>query len=321
MAKPLRYRGRAMKLSYRKRRDQALKKFSETDILNILTTVTIRSGIPLVYKIGRPCRIKKAYLIAFILDRRLMGSVYEQMETESSLYLGMHYDHSAFHYHYSRLSPAVFLRLTNQFCNMICNLLQDLILLHIFDSTALSTSVREERTVQGLRKKERLTQKFHTLLGYDPPNQIVVVEAMLATDHHTSDNQGALRMMRIDLRGYAFGDTAYETYDLIEATENAGLVPVYKPSKKPLGRPLTPKGRRRNLWDGNPNRLYKEIRGTGEVLYGAATRCGLIRTESKREENRLKDALLIGLRQNLLTYIRLKALSRIIRKTRLHRYL
>ena len=63
-------------------------------------------------------------------------------------------------------------------------------------------------------------------------------------------------------------------------------------------------------------RMYKDIRGTGEVLYGAATRYGLIHTNSRRDVNRRKDGLLIGLRQNLLTYLRLKALIGIIRKTR-----
>ncbi len=61
--------------------------------------------------------------------------------------------------------------------------------------------------------------------------------------------------------------------------------------------------------------MYKDIRGTGEVLYGAATRCGLIHTNSRRDENRAKDGLLIGLRQNLFAYLRLKALIGIIRKT------
>jgi hypothetical protein len=63
--------------------------------------------------------------------------------------------------------------------------------------------------------------------------------------------------------------------------------------------------------------LYKEIRGTGEVLYGAATRAGLIHTKSIRTDNQNKDSLVIGLRQNLFTYLRLKALIRIIRKTQL----
>lgn len=72
-------------------------------------------------------------------------------------------------------------------------------------------------------------------------------------------------------------------------------------------------------WDGNPHRLYEDIRGTGESLYGAATRSGLIHTQSRREDNRAKDGLLIGLRQNLFAYLRLEVFLRIIRKTRVNR--
>lgn len=153
------------------------------------------------------------------------------------------------------------------------------------------------------------------MLGYDPPHQLVVVEAMLATDHHISDSKGAVRMICHGLKGYSLGDSAYETYELIAKAEEVGLIPIFKPTKKPVKKKLSAKARRRKVWNGNSSRWYKEIRGVGEVLYGAATRAGLIHTHSYYEPNRLKDALLIGLRQNVLTYLRLEALARIIRKT------
>jgi hypothetical protein len=246
----------------------------------------------------------------------MYGDRYEEMELDSELFLGRHYDHSNFWYHFNRLPAKVIQRITWHYERLIITFLEQEIILHIFDSTALSTSVREERTRQGLRKKDRLTQKYHTLLGYDPPNQIIVVEADLATNNHVSDNQGALQMLPGDKKGYSFGDGAYETYELTQATEEAGLVPVYKATKKSVAKTLTAKARRRKAWDGNPKRLYKEIRGVGEVLYGAATRAGLIHTQSRREDNRQKDALIIGLRQNFLTFLRLEALRRIIRKSR-----
>lgn len=237
------------------------------------------------------------------------------MEIDSELYLGRHYDHSALQYHYSNLDVQVICALTNLFKDKINNLLTEDILFHIFDSTALSTSVREERTRQGLRVKEKLTQKLHTMLGYDPPRQLIVVEAMLATDHHVSDSKGAIIMLHDGLHGFGLGDSAYETYELTVKTEEVGLIPIYKPTIKPVKKKLSAKARRREQWNGNPSRFYKEIRGVGEVLYGAATRAGLIRTHSYTVPNRLKDALIIGLRQNVLTYVRLKALLGFIRKT------
>jgi len=189
-------------------------------------------------------------------------------------------------------------------------------LLHIADSSALSTSVRVERIRQGTRNKVKLTTKFHTLLGYEPPNQTIVVEGMLASNNKLSDSKGAQTMLAgKDLKGYSFGDSAFETYDLIDQTLEQGLIPVYKPTKKSVSKKLSAKARLRKSWNGNHSRLYKDIRENGEVLYGGATRCGLIHTNSIREDNRQKDALLIGLRQNLFTYLRLKVLIGIIRKS------
>lgn len=302
-------------ISYRKRRDLMLKKFSTPKILDKLTEVTRRKGLIIIYKIGRHCEIPKEKLITFVIFSRMSHKGYEVMEQESELYLNRHYDHSAFQYHYANLSVTVIYQLTYLFRDMIYKLINE-IYLHIFDSTALSTSVRAERTRQGIRKKEKLTDKFHTLLGYDPPFQIIVVEGMLMTDHHTSDGKGGeILLQQTKIKGYGFGDTKYGTYDLIQLSEEQNLIPVFKQDKKRVRKTLSAKARHRKIWNGNPQRMYKDIRGTGEVLYGAATRCGLIHTNSRRDDNRAKDGLLIGLRQNLLTYLRLKALMRIIRKT------
>ena len=151
-----------------------------------------------------------------------------------------------------------------------------------------------------------------------PPNQTIVVEGMLASGNKLSDSRGAQIMLAgKDLKGYSFGDSAFETYDLINLTLEQELIPIYKPTKKSVSKKLSAKARLRRDWNGNHSRLYKDIRGTGEVLYGAATRCGLIHTNSIREDNRQKDALLIGLRQNLFAYLRLKVLWELLEKLHL----
>ena len=284
-------------------------------IIEQLSEVVRRKCLVIVYRKGRPCEIRKEKLITFILIARMNHKVYEIMEMESELYLKRHYDHSAFQYHYSNLGENTIYALTELFRDKIYNLINE-IYLHIFDSTALSTSVRAERTRQGIRKKEKLTDKFHTLLGYDPPFQIIVVEGMIMTDHHTSDSKGGeILLQQTKIKGYGFGDSKYGTYGLIDLSEEKSLIPIFKQDKRRVRKTLSAKARHRKIWNGNPQRMYKDIRGTGEVLYGAATRCGLIHTNSRKDENRAKDGLLIGLRQNLFTYLRLKALIGIIRKT------
>lgn len=303
--------------TYRQRRDLMLKNFSSLAITNVLSEAILRSGLLIISKRGRPCEIKKNKLIGYLLFARLCGDGYEKMEQDSELYLNRHYDHSNFQYHYTRLPESLIICLTSLLEEKIKLLINE-VHLHIFDSTALSTSVREERLRQGTRNKEKLTTKFHTMLGYDPPFQLIVVEGMLASDKHTSDAQGARIILRDkdDIKGYGFGDSAFETYDLIDDCIAVDIDPIFKPTIKPVKKKLSAKKQLRNIWDGNHSKLYKEIRGIGEVLYGAATRAGLIHTNSIRTDNQNKDSLVIGLRQNLFTYLRLKALIGIIRKTR-----
>ena len=303
--------------TYRQKRDLALKNFSILKIHSVIKQALEETNVCLRRRRGRPCAVRKEFLIGYIVLWRMLRRGYEEMEMDSEAYLGRHYDHSTLQYHYCELNEEVLHKLQVAFLEKAKDLLDEEILFHIFDSTALSTSVRVERTREGLRNKEKLTQKFHTLLGYAVKNQIVLVEGMLASDHTVSDSQGAREILPlVDLRGYSLGDSAYETYDLVQETEWAGLIPIYKPTKKKIKRKLTPKYRRRKVWLGNPYRYYKEIRGLGEVLYGGATRAGLIHTESRRDDNGRKDALLIGLRQNLFSYLRLKALNCFFRKSR-----
>ncbi|MBU90550.1 hypothetical protein CMO94_03320 [Candidatus Woesearchaeota archaeon] len=117
-----------------------LKKFSSPKIVEVLTEVTIRSGIYLSFKKGRPCEIKKEKLVSFVIFARLCDDVCEQMELDSEVCLGRYYDHSAFQYHYTRLSENAIQRLTSLFRDKIYVLVNE-IYLHIFDSTALSTTV------------------------------------------------------------------------------------------------------------------------------------------------------------------------------------
>jgi hypothetical protein len=303
------------KIPYRKRRDLALKKFSSLEIQNHLTAALKERNLIQVYKEGRPCDVSKYRLIAYIVDGRQHSKVYELLEEESDVYLNEHYDVSTLQYHYEQLTCEQIYDIAMLFRDKIYTLSNEIIL-HVLDSTALSSSVRDERTRQGLRKKEKITDKIHTVTGYDPPLQILIVEDIIMSDHHLSDGKGGEKIVsRNNFKGYIFGDSKYGTYDLIQLAEDKLLFPVLKQDKRNVRKGLSAKARRKKQWNGNPKRLCKEIRGMVECIYGGATRAGLIKTNSLNENNRYKDGLLIALRQNLYTYLRLKSLIRVFRKS------
>jgi hypothetical protein len=302
-------------ITYRRRRDLALKKFSNVEIINLLTNTLKDAGLVKIHKEGRPCDIEKQKLIAYIIDGRQHCKGYEKLEQESELYLNEHYDHSTLQYHYTVMPEETIYKIAMLFRDKVYALANEIIL-HILDSSALSSSVREQRTRQGLRIKEKITDKIHTTVGYDPPLKIVVVEDTILSNHHLSDGKGGEKMvMRNNFKGFLFGDAKYGTYDLIQLAEDENLFPVLKQDKRKPRKGLSAKARRRKEWNGNPKRLCKEIRGMVETVYGGATRAGLIHTKSLTVNNRYKDGLLIALRQNLYTFLRLKALIRVFRKS------
>ena len=184
------------------------------------------------------------------------------------------------------------------------------------------------------------------MLGYHPPNQIIVLECIIYTDKHISefyeempealpmsisefyeempealpmyisDSEGVKRILRNNetICGYCFGDSAFETHILIELCLEKNITPIFKPTKTPVRIKTSAKAMKK-IWNGNYSRLYREIRGTAEVLYGAITIYSLIHSNSRLVENQYKDPLLVALRQNLFTLLSLLSFIAIVRKT------
>ena len=301
-------------ISYWKRYDLMYKKYSKKSIINITENELRAKNLIKKHTRGRKTLVRKEKIIAFILVEKILVSPYREMELDGDSYLPHRYDHSLYQYHYTCLSEETLHEISLVF-ERRCEQLLNEILLHIVDSTALSTSVREERLRQGTRNKEKLTTKYHTMIGYDPPNQMIIVEHSIASDNHLSDGKGAEWMIRKSpKKGYLFGDRAYETYGLLELAKMIGLEPIIKPTKKNVKKKLSVKAGLRKIWNGNHSRMYKDIRGTGECLYGAGTRAGLIRTNSILDKNRKKDSLILDIRQNILSYLRLEVFKALFDK-------
>ena len=109
-----------------------------------------------------------------------------------------------------------------------------------------------------------------------------------------------------------FGDSAYNTYDLHEKTEECGLAAQMKPDNKGIRKKMSAKARNNKIFK---ERLYKEVRGVVENVFGGATNAGLILTRSKKKHTRRLDALMLALRHNLLASLRGLAKQFILRQT------
>jgi hypothetical protein len=290
--------------------DLFYKNYSKKDLYRELITLVKRTNLIRKKRRGRPPTVHKHKSMAYILLQRMDKSSYRDMELEGDLFLPHKYDHSSYQYQYTTIDYHVIELLTGILSAKIESLIGQAIF-NILDTTGVSTTIKVPRLRQGTREKEKLNDKLHIFLGYDPPKQTVYIKDTLATDNHISDSQGGLIMTdRTSWKGDMFGDSAYQTYELIEQIDGQGKRLFFKPANKKIRKTLTPKAR----WaEDFCLRLYQEIRGLVETPFGGATKKNLLHTYSRLEGNRRKDSLLVPLRQNFLTCLRLKILVGLFR--------
>jgi len=244
---------------------------------------------------GRKLKFDPIEYTSFIALQKIFGHRYREMELESSLYFNDKADHSTFARNYEKIPQEYIEKLVESLVNREFTF-------WIADSTAISSKIRIERTRQGTRNKELLTDKYHIIIGYDPPSNATMILGVKATDNHVSDSRGAIEILNNKKsNSYFLGDSAYNTYELHEIINKVGLYPIIKPDKKGIRKPFSRKSKNVKLFCKN---IYKEIRAVVETVFGGATNAGLILSLAKKEHNRRLDTLMLALRHNLMANIK-----------------
>lgn len=286
------------KKTYWQKYDLLFKNHSKKSLFKRLKKQCKKLGLPYKKKDnrGRKPKFAPTTYAAFLCLQKIFRHRYREMELEATLYLPDKADHSTFQRNYEKIDE-VYLE------KLIISLVDKEFIYWIADSTAISTRIRIERTRQGLRKKELMTDKYHVICGYDPPTQTTLILGVKATNNHVSDSQGAIQMINgKQSHAYFLGDSAYNTYELHEVVKNVGLFPLMKPDNKGIRKTLSAKAKGVELFSRN---LYKNMRGVVETVFGGATNAGLMLSYAKKEHTRRLDTLVLALRHNLLASLRM----------------
>lgn len=249
---------------YWKRYDLFYKKYSKKDLYKKLKSTCYRLGLPYKKsdKRGRKPKFSPYDYAAFLCLQKIFGNRYREMELEATLYLPDKADHSTFARNYEKI-PEEYLE------RLIESLVDREFTLWIAESTAMSSKIRVERTREGIRKKELLNDKYHLILGYDPPTKTTMIIGAKATDNHVSDSKGAIKILKNKKsNAYFLGDSAYNTYELHEVIQEGGLYPLIKPDKKGIRKKLSVKAKNVKLFS---KKIYREIRGIVETTFGGST--------------------------------------------------
>jgi len=284
--------------TYWQKYDLLYKKCSKKSLFKRLKKECRKLGQP--YKKrdnrGRKPKFSPYDYASFICLQKIFRHRYREMELEADLYLPDKADHSTFQRNYEKISEEYIEKL-------IVNLVDKKFIYWIADSTCMSSKIRVERTIQGVRNKALLRDKYHVIVGYDPPTSTTMILGVKATDEHISDSRGAINILHEkQSHAYFLGDSAYNTYELHEVIKNVGLFPLMKPDNKGIRKTLSVKARQVKLFS---KRIYKELRGIVETVFGGATNAGLILSYAKKEHTRRLDTLMLALRHNLMASIRL----------------
>lgn len=284
--------------TYWQRYDSFYKKCSKKKLYKKLKKQAKKLGMPYKKKgkRGRKLKFSPIEYAAFTCFEKMFGSKYREMELEADLHLKDKADHSTFARNYEKIPEKYVENLISSFVKKEYNYI-------IADSTGISTKIRVERTRQGIRNKEKLADKLHIVIGYDPPNCSTVILGAKASSWNMSDSEAAMSILENKkFRAYFFGDSAYNTYDLHEQIKESGLIPMIKPDKKYIRKTRSTKAKAKKIFLRN---FYKNIRGIVETVFGGATNAGLITTFAKEEHCRRLDSLMIALRHNLIATMRL----------------
>lgn len=286
------------RLTYWQKYDWLYKNCSKKILFEKLLSQAQKLGLPYSKADPRGRKLKfDAYkYTAYICLQKVFVHRYREMELDSTLYLPAKADHSTFARNYAKI-PQEYIE------QLITSLVEKEFSYWIADSTGISTKISVKRTHAGLRIKELLTDKLHLIVGYDPPTNQTVIIGVKATDNHVSDSKGSINLLEGKIsNAYFLGDSAYNTYELHETVQEVGLFPLMKPDKKGIKKTLSVKARQVKLFS---KKIYKEIRGIIETVFGGATNCGLILTHAKKEETRRLDSLMLALRHNLMASMRM----------------
>jgi hypothetical protein len=283
--------------TYWKQYDYLFKKYSKKDLHKKLKKECRKLGKPYKKRDPRGRKPKFSYITytAFACFQKIFRHRYREMELEATLYLPDKADHSTFARNYEKIPEKYIEKLVESFVNKE-------FIFWIADSTAISSKINVERTSAGVRNKFLLTDKYHVILGYDPPTQTTQILHVKATDNHVSDSKGAIMLLKNKKsNAYFLGDAAYNTYELHEIINKVGLFPLIKPDKKGIRIKTSAKAKNTKIFH---KKIFKEIRGIVETTFGGSTNAGLILSYAKKTHNRRLDTLILALRHNFLSHMR-----------------
>jgi len=293
--------------SYWKQYDQVFKNYSYKTIHQEILSLAKTLGNPFpMNKMGRKPKATPTEYAAFVVFEIITdNSPLRDMELDSELFLNRHIDHSTFGRKYWRIPYEYLVNILKLVAKKLDSLLGTCFA-KICDSTGISTNIFEETMIKGRITTRNKDFKLHGLVAYYPDKKILYFKNALGSDKHISDAEGAKKMIQeINESGYYFADRAFDAEKVYKEILEVEGIPIIKP-KKYKAKMSSCKAKGREYWH---ERLYKEIRGMIEPVFGGLENKGLLKTNYRKEESVNKFSVVVAFGHNLRTLMRVKVNS------------
>jgi hypothetical protein len=292
-----------MKLSYDRRYNLLLQKFSALRLYRIVLRFAEKAGNPYpLYSRGRKPKLLPyeyaGYLSYMVL---IHGATFRDMEFECELYTGKHIDHSTFVVNFEKMPVEYFLSVLEETGTFLDRLLTSSTH-YVIDSTAVTTPLCFVTIIKGKEVKERIEYKSHAIVSLHPEEHALCVRLAMPSDKHLADCEAAKRMLEQGKikEVMLHGDRGYD----YERTYKACFEHDVHPNVRPQGYTSQQDEHRIRGIAEYDDGARKKHRGLIEAVFGGITNAGLMTTRLRKHTKTLCYAILILLRQNIKTIAR-----------------
>lgn len=292
-----------MKLSYHKKYNLLLQKFSAQKLYKMVLSFAEKLGNPYpVKRKGRKPKLQPYEYAAYIGYMTLIkGAPFRIMEFESELYTQKHVDHSTFVVNFEKVPVEYYLTLVEEAGAYLDRLLEHSDQ-YVVDSTAITTPLTFVTEIKGKKVIEKIEYRSHVIASIHSQDNCVCIRTALSTTKHIADCEGAKRMLergkisRITLHG----DMGYDYERVYDACYKNNIKPNIRPqnyaSKQDVFRII-------GITEYDDDERKKH-RGVIEPIFGGLTNAGLMVTRLKKESKILCYGAIILLRHNIMNIAR-----------------
>jgi len=271
------------------------------------TIVEVLEGLESPWKInkrGRPHKFHPKKHLSFCIFMRFFDLSLREMEGVIKLLVNKSLDHSTFGKNLKKINENTLQVLIKKLHITIDHKTKEGVI--ITDSTGISTDRYEECKIVMEDTKKIQEKKWHIITKYYYQSGLISIISTKSTPEHRHDSPVFREIYDKSLckNNFVFADRGYDSSDNLKMIEESGSIPVIKIRYKYGWRYKGIRKKYKKLYLEHTARMYKQIRGIVEGVFGGTqTRYGN-KTRCRLEKTRNISIMMLAVSHNIRTLMK-----------------